>query len=66
MAAIKRVTPDRAEKETNETLKEISEAYATCQKYSDSPERFRVTLPSIEIIFNDTLALDLMPLEKRL
>ena len=65
MGLIKKSSPEQADQNTRRILKEISEACSTCQKYSRPPERFKVSLPNDEIIFNHTLALDLMWLNSK-
>lgn len=60
---IQRAKPDQVDTGTRNLLEEITKACETCQVFSASPERFRVSLPPTEIAFNREVAIDLMWLE---
>lgn len=59
-AVIKRSDPSKASASLMEDLKKIESTCDTCQRESAPPHRFRVSLPSGEIIFNRELCLDVM------
>jgi hypothetical protein len=48
--------------DTRRSLEEIASRCNTCQSFSAKPYRFRVSMPD-SIVFNDTLAIDLLWLE---
>lgn len=62
---IKRAKPEHATPETRAMLEQIGKACETCQVFSAQPQRFRVSLPPNKIVFNKTVAMDLMWLDKK-
>ncbi len=65
MNLIKRASPNQADNATRKLLAEISDACSTCQHFARPPERFKVSIPEENIVFNHELALDLMWLDRK-
>ena len=65
MELLKRSHPSDADEKTRSLIKEISEACKTCQTFSVKPQRFRVSLPPENMVFNREVALDLMWISRR-
>jgi hypothetical protein len=61
---LRRADPNKVSPETRCTLKEISASCHPCQKYSSKPISFQFRTPG-DIIFNQTLSLDLGWLDSR-
>ncbi len=62
---MKRARPNQVDEATRPLLEKITKAYETCQTFSALPQRFRVSLPPSDIVFNREVALDLMWIEKK-
>lgn len=60
---IKRVRPEDVSPATVKVLEEIAEQCKVCKQHSPRPYRFRVSIPSDEIVFNHAVALDLVWLD---
>ncbi|MEM1283154.1 MAG: reverse transcriptase domain-containing protein [Chlamydiota bacterium] len=65
MNLIKKAKPAHADENTRKLLEDISKSCKTCQAFSKPPERFKVSLPPSDIVFNREVAIDLMWLDKR-
>ena len=63
MNLLKRSKLKDVDRNTRKMLEEIAQSCETCTTFSRPPERFRVTSPPDQIIFNEEVALDLMWLE---
>ena len=60
---LKRSKVADVDSDTRRLLEEITKSCNTCATFSRPPQRFRVTIPPDEIVFNKEVALDLMWLE---
>jgi hypothetical protein len=60
---IQRAKPEEATSETKKMLLDINNACLTCQRFTQKPFTFQVSMPK-GIVFNHELALDLMYLER--
>lgn len=60
---LKKARPQEASPETLRILKEISKNCDPCQRISTAPKRFRVTLGSEHVQFNERILIDLMYIE---
>ena len=60
---MKRANPNEVSPNLISDLEKISATCDVCQRESDSPHRFRVSLPNLECIFNLTLCVDLVSLD---
>ncbi|CDF34787.1 unnamed protein product [Chondrus crispus] len=56
---LKRGTPDRVKNDTPTIIQDIVDECAGCKRFGIRPYRFRVSLPSDEVIFNHEVAVDL-------
>ncbi len=61
---MKRARPSQVNEATRKLLETITKACETCQMFSAPPQRFRVSLPPFDIVFNREVALDLMWVER--
>ena len=57
---MKRARPNQVGEVTQKLLEKVSMASESCQTFSAPPQRFRVTLPPSDIVFNREVVLDLM------
>lgn len=57
---IKKARPEHATNETLEILKNISKSCDPCQRITTAPKRFRVTLGSEHVQFNEQILIDIM------
>ncbi len=62
---VKRARPIQADESTPKLREEISHSCATCQIFSAPPQRFRVSLPPSDVVFNREVAMDLMWIDKK-
>lgn len=62
-ALLRQAHDPQANKETLERLEEVTASCDTCQLLAKEPTRFRVSLPSEDIVFSRTVMFDLMWLE---
>eukprot|EP00171_Calliarthron_tuberculosum_P021509 IDg21509t1 len=62
---VHRAGDSNATPETMEMLKNLTASCDVCQRLSETPGRFRVSLPQEAIIFNRTVLLDLMYLDSK-
>lgn len=63
MKLIKRDSPDQADSSTRRMLQDIADSFQACQRHTRPPERFKVSIPEENIVFNQEVALDLMWLD---
>ena len=62
---IKRARPSECTEETTNMLRRVSENCDTCQRISQAPMRFKVTLPSEkDLVFGEELSMDLMFIDR--
>ncbi len=57
---MKRARPNRVYEATRQLLEKITKACEICQIFSAPPQRFRVSLPPSDIVFEREVPLDLM------
>eukprot|EP00171_Calliarthron_tuberculosum_P018035 IDg18035t1 len=62
---IKRAGDREATPETMKKLENLTESCDVCQRLSEQPGRFRVSLPNEEIVFNRVVLIDLMYLDSK-
>eukprot|EP00171_Calliarthron_tuberculosum_P002098 IDg2098t1 len=62
---IKRASEAKANPETLKLLDKISRECDVCQRVSDHPGRFRVSLPNEDIVFNHEVLMDIMYLNSK-
>lgn len=60
---IKRARPHQADENTKKMWTEITKSCETCQTFSAPPQRFTVSLPPSDIVFNQSVAMDLTWIE---
>lgn len=63
-AMMKRGAPEKLRPEYLTALEEITRSCDVCQRQTNAPHRFRVSMPHGECTFNRLVSLDLMSLEK--
>ena len=57
---IKRARPSQVDESTRKLLEEITRSCEKCQTFSTLPQRFPVSLPPSNIVFNSNISMDLM------
>eukprot|EP00170_Pyropia_yezoensis_P002751 contig_11549_g2756 len=62
-AVINKAGGDHAKPSTLKQLQQVSSSCDLCQRLAKEPSRFRVALPSEDIVFNRTVLLDIMYLD---
>ena len=62
---MKRARTNQVDEATRLLLEKITKVCETFQTFSAIPQRFRVSLPPSDIVFNNKLALELMWIEKK-
>ena len=62
---MKKAGNPEATPENLKQLQDIAENCDVCQRLANQPRRFRVSLPSDDIVFNRTLLMDLMSLSSK-
>ncbi len=62
---LSRSRPDEATPETLEILKDINKRCDPCQRITNAPRRFKVTLGSEHIKFNERIQMDLMYIDSK-
>lgn len=64
-AVMKRADPKLVATDVYKDLEKIQSTCDVCQRESNAPHRFRVSLPNVNCVFNRVVSLDLMKLGKR-
>lgn len=64
-ALMKRANPNEATAETLKELQEVQSNCDVCQREADEPQRFRVSMPNDDVVFNRVVSLDLMKINRR-
>ena len=62
---LKTADKDKLTPETYQTLQEITRRCDTCQRIANTPLRFRISLGSENLRFNETVFIDVMYIENR-
>lgn len=65
MSPIRRTMTDKANTTTQSTIYKVKGFFNVCQKNARERQRFRVSLPDGDCVFNQTIALDLMNITGR-
>ncbi len=62
---MRRARPNQVDKATRLLLEKITKAFETFETFSAPPQRFRVSIPRSDIVFNGESALELMYIEEK-
>jgi len=62
---IRTARPNQADPATRELLETITKSCQTCETFAIPPQRFRVSIPPSDIVFNRDVAMDVMWIDKK-
>lgn len=62
---MKRADPEKTSPKVLQDLENIDATSDLCQKQSQAPNRFRVSLPEGDVVFNRTVCMEIMSLDSK-